>query len=50
MQIICFKFHIASMASTSKLVKEETVLDILNEPDGCVISDINDDGDDSGNY
>jgi hypothetical protein len=33
------------MASTSKLQKEEIVLDILKEPDKCVISDISDDGD-----
>jgi hypothetical protein len=37
------------MASTSKLLKEQIVLDILKESDDCVISDSNDDGDNSDN-
>jgi hypothetical protein len=36
------------VASTSKLLKEEIVSDILNEPDECVISDSNN-GEDSKN-
>jgi hypothetical protein len=35
------------MASTSKLLKEEAILDILKESDKCVISDSSDDGDDN---
>jgi hypothetical protein len=37
------------MASISKLLKEEIVLDILKESDKCVISDSSDDGDDGDN-
>jgi hypothetical protein len=35
------------MPSTSKLLKEGIVSDILKDSDECVISDNNDDGDDS---
>jgi hypothetical protein len=44
---LCFKSRITSMESTSKLLKEGIVSDILKESDESVISDSNDDGDDS---
>jgi hypothetical protein len=37
------------MASTSKYLDEENVLDILNDSDECLISESSDDSDDSDN-
>jgi hypothetical protein len=40
-----FKSRVASMASTSKHLTDDSVFDILNDSDECLISDSSDDSD-----